>query len=364
MPDMPTSTDALKGLVITDFHFPGGKIAVENREFLKKHGACVVLSPVDAYDFMYGINRAGVYLEPDLTITYGMCYSSFNHDCSDMIESNPKHSREGCKFNSGNARQWKWLPNVNHMHFLHEALAGQDSGANHIMIGPKFQIDQIRPVCTSYPNLIVQLHIPCTPKPIFNLRMGRGCKEDLGKIMCFISGPMSRNLESHFIETEHGEIQLDICSVIMSTLVAGGNVVSLASGECRLFDLLKANATFKRMLQHQFREFAGIDEWEERQPFKRNDIGGIWGKKVISPQFKCNQYMGYFDFVVNKAPRETLACTGNGRVNLDSVSEWVKNNHVAYIPNKKSDAYTASAQKAFHINRGVLPEGSHKYQPY
>ena len=188
------------------------------------------------------------------------------------------------------------------------------------MIGPKGQIDQIRPVCTSFPNLVVQLFIPCNydgqrPKPIFNLRMGKGCKEDTGRIMSFISGPNSRNLESHFIKTKSGETLLDISSVIMSTLVAGGNVVSLASGECRLFDLLKPNETFTRMLQHQFRVYAGFDR-EERKLNKWEDIGGVWGKKVISPQFNCNQYMGYSDFVINKAPRDTLAFTGTGRVNL------------------------------------------------
>ena len=54
-----------------------------------------------------------------------------------------------------------------------------------------------------------------------------------------------------------------------------------------------------RMIQHKFRELAGIDEWEERKPIKRKDIGGVWGKKAISPQFNRNQYMGYFDFVIN-----------------------------------------------------------------
>ena len=95
---MPATTDILNGLVVTDLHFPGGPVAVENREFLKKHGATVVPSQVDAYDFMYGINRAGVYMKPiDLTITYGMCYSSFKHDGSDMIETNSRHNREsGC----------------------------------------------------------------------------------------------------------------------------------------------------------------------------------------------------------------------------------------------------------------------------
>ena len=55
----------------------------------------------------------------------------------------------------------------------------------------------------------------------------------------FIFGPKSRDVESHFTKTASGETQFEIGSVIMRTLVAGGNIVSLASGQCRLFDLLK-----------------------------------------------------------------------------------------------------------------------------
>ena len=337
------------------------KIAVQNREFLKRHGACVVLPQVDAYDYLYGINRAGTYLKPpDVTITYGMCYSSFKHDGSDMIETNSRHNRDGCTFNSGNARQWKWLPNFNHMHFLHESLSGQDPDACHIMIAPKGQIDQIRPANTSFPHLIAQLHIPFTSqgKPIFNLRMGKGCKEDIGRIMCFCSGPMSRNLESHFKRTEFGEIQLDICSVIMSTILKGGTVISLASGECRLFDLLKDNETFKRMIQHARRDLCESDEWDARKPMKRKCLDGIWAKKVIHPQFNRNQYMGYFDFC--QAPRETFACTSSGRLNLDSVALWVQCNQVQYRPNKKFGEYDEEEQKQFHMKRRRFGKNEHK----
>ena len=117
------------------------------------------------------------------------------------------------------------------------------------------------------------------------------------------------------------------------------------------------------MLNHQHREYAGTDQWDRCKPFKRKNIGGIWVKRVISPQFSVNKYMGYFDFVVDKAPRETMAVTGTGRINLDSVSQWVQNNRGGYEPDKKNEDYDEEAQKKFHSKRRRFPEDAHKYTP-
>ena len=121
---------------------------------------------------------------------------------------------------------------------------------------------------------MVRLYIPQSERgqPLFRIRMGSQCKFQDGMIlMAHVSGPNGEAVQTHFVKTSSGEIQLDISSLIMTTLRHKGTVVSLASGECRLFDLLKRDGA--------------LSAFEKGTPVLSSDANGCWGKKVIHPQF-------------------------------------------------------------------------------
>ena len=229
-----------KGLIVTDLMFPGGEKAPAMRRWLRSQGATVPLESVSVYDYLYDMNRAGVFVDRvDLTITFGFCYSSYNSLATDMVDTDADKS----PYNSSNKRQYRWLPKQNHLHHLNESLFGQNAAATNIILGPAYQIDAIKQTCKSFPATVVRLHIPHNRngQPILGIRMGRGCKFSQGHVlMAHVSGPNTDVVNSHMVRTSSGEVQLDLCSLIMSTLRANGTVVSLASGECRLFELLKA----------------------------------------------------------------------------------------------------------------------------
>ena len=136
--------------------------------------------------------------------------------------------------------------------------------------------------------------------------------------MAHVSGPNTHVVNSHMVRTASGEVQLDLCSLIMRTLRASGTVVSLASGECRVFELLKHNDAFTAI-------------GTKGDPIIAGDVGGYWGKKVIHPQFNTFPFRGFLDHATLR-PRDTYACTRTGRLNLVAVSEWTQNSWLQWIP--------------------------------
>ena len=317
----PLPSNSLKGLIVTDLMFPGGEKAPAMRRWLRSQGATVPLESVSAYDYLYDMNRAGVFVDRvDVTITFGYCYSSYNSLATDMVDTDADKS----PYNSSNKRQYRWLPKQNHLHHLNESLFGQNAGATNIILGPAYQIDAVKQTCKSFPATVVRLHIPLhrNGQPILGIRMGRGCKFSQGHVlMAHVSGPNTHVVNSHMVRTSSGEVQLDLCSLITSTLRANGTVISLASGECRLFELLKHNDAFTAI--------------DKGAPIIAGDVGGYWGKKVIHPQFNTFPFRGFLDHAT-LGPRDTHACTRTGRLNLVAVSEWTQNNWLQWVPR---DAY-------------------------
>ena len=339
----------LTRLIVTDLAFPGGERAPVNREWLRSKGATVPQQSVSAYDYLSDMNRAGVFVDRvDLTITFGYCPSSYNSICSGMVDTNPKKS----PYNSTNHRQYKWNPS-NWLQHLNESLIGQDAASTNVIIGPAHQIDSIKQTFKSYPATVVRLYIPQSERgqPLFRIRMGSQCKfQDDMILMAHVSGPNGEAVQTHFVKTSSGEIQLDISSLIMTTLRHEGTVVSLASGECRLFDLLK----------HYFAR----PKWLKGcwgTPVLSSDANGCWGKKVIHPQFNIVPFRGYFDHVMN-GPRETAACTPNGRVNLVSMGEWTQSNRPIWIQGQEAFV-NKHAQQQRQKDRRTLVNDS-VYKPY
>ena len=342
----PLPLNSLKGLIVTDLMFPGGEKAPAMRRWLRSQGATVPLESVSAYDYLYDMNRAGVFVDRvDVTITFGYCYSSYNSLATDMVDTDADKS----PYNSSNKRQYRWLPKQNHLHHLNESLFGQNAGATNIILGPAYQIDAVKQTCKSFPATVVRLHIPHNRngQPILGIRMGRGCKFSQGHVlMAHVSGPNTHVVNSHMVRTSSGEVQLDLCSLIMSTLRANGTVISLASGECRLFELLKHNDAFTAI--------------DKGAPIIARDVGGYWGKKVIHPQFNTFSFRGFLDHAT-LGPRDTHACTRTGRLNLSAVSEWTQNSWLQWI--RASASLSMHTQKELQRRRRTMVNDL-VYRPY
>eukprot|EP00959_Pyramimonas_sp_CCMP1952_P149471 3127674-Pyramimonas_sp.AAC.2 len=232
-------SSCLEGFIVTDPMFPGGEKAP---------------------------SMPGLFLDRvDLTITSGFSYYGSNGLASDIVGTDP--GKSPC--NSSNQRQYMRLPRHYHLHRLNESFLGPNAAATNIIIGPKYQIDGIKRTCTSFPSVVVRLHIPedGNGQPIFGIRMGRGLKFTHGPLMAHNSGPNTTTIvDSHMVRASSGEVQLDICSLIMRTLRAKGTVVSLASSECRLFDALKHND-------------ADTLYYNNRAPVIAGDAACCWGKR-------------------------------------------------------------------------------------
>ena len=298
-------------LVVTDVSFPGGEQGPANRQWLRSKGAQVVMNPVNCYDYLYDINRTGLYLNKvDIVLVFGMCYGQFNSCATSLVSARPSVS----PFTSSVRRQYDWLPN-DPLHHLNEALMGQNIATTNIIVAPQNYVRNIRPVADSYPTLQARVTVP--PQLVLSVRMRHSLSTWCPHLLAHVSGPGVGMTCSHLITTASGGVQLDFCSLLLCSKRHGSIVVSLASGEARIFELMKANTIVPEGL-----------------PVVAPVGLGEWTKDVVHPQFGHNRYRGYFEHCLTQpwgsAPGNTLARTATGRLNLVSVAEWTRCGKLRY----------------------------------
>ena len=113
----------------------------------------------------------------------------------------------------------------------------------------------VSPVALSYCIAKMRLYNPQGPRNLSIL--------NTWPLVCNVSGPGTIDVLTHVRNTRLCEQQLDVQSVILATLAAGGSVLTLGSGDLR----------FIRTLEHAM-------QWDNPgRPIKQPGYVGTYGKR-------------------------------------------------------------------------------------
>ena len=277
----------LRNLHITDLTPASGETYVKNRQWCVDQGATVYSLPVSLFDYRRMMCKDPDAIVPsafDLIVCFGLCLNVF--------ASGDKLSKG--KENSTVSRQYRFLAQSasdlpgSHQQLFMEALLAQNVNTTQILIHQRNHAI-VSPVALSYCSAKMRLYNPQGPR---NLSI-----VDTWPLVCNVSGPGTIDVLTHVRNTRLCEQQLDVQSVILATLAAGGNVLTLGSGDLR----------FIRTLEHAMWFNPG-------RPIRQPGNVGTYGKRRMG---------GYFDFVCT-TPMGTADHDESvvGRVNLKRVRRW------------------------------------------
>ena len=185
-----------------------------------------------------------------------------------------------------------------------EALMAQNVNTTQILIHRSRQAI-VSPVALSYCIAKMRLYNPQGPRNLSIL--------NTWPLVCNVSGPGTIDVLTHVRNTRLCEQQLDVQSVILATLAAGGSVLTLGSGDLR----------FIRTLEHAM-------QWDNPgRPIKQPGYVGTYGKRA----------MGVYLTSVCTTPTGTAEHDESvvGRVNLKRVRRWCDNSNITYKEPLDSD---------------------------
>ena len=263
----------LRNLHITDLTPASGETYVKNRQWCVDQGATVYSLPVSLFDY-----RRMMCKDPDAIVPSAfdliVCFGRDNFARADG-------------YNSTVSRQYRFLLG-SHQQLFMEALLAQVVNTTQILIH-QCKDAIVSPVALSYCSAKMRLYNPQGPR---NLSI-----VDTRPLVCNVSGPGTIDVLTHVRNTRFCEQQLDVQSVILATLAAGGSVLTLGSGEL----------SFIRTLEHA--------RWfNPGRPIRQPGNVGTYGKRRMG---------GYFDFVCT-TPMGTADHDESvvGRVNLKRVRRW------------------------------------------
>ena len=276
----------LRNLHITDLTPASGETYVKNRQWCVDQGAEVYQSPVSLFDY-----RRMMCKNPDAIVP-----SAF-----DLIVCFGNSFARADGYNSTVSRQYRFLHQSasslgSHQQLIMEALLAQNVNTTQILIH-QCNHAMVSPVAFSYCSAKMRLYNPQGPR---NLSI-----VDTRPLVCNVSGPGTIDVLTHVRNTRLCEQQLDVQSVILATLAAGGSVLTLGSGELRLI----------RTLEHAMWFNPG-------RPIRQPGNVGTYGKRHMG---------GYFDSVCT-TPMGTADHDESvvGRINLKRVRRWCDNSNITY----------------------------------
>ena len=281
----------LRNLHITDLTPASGETYVKNRQWCVDHGATVYSLPVSLFDYRRMMCKDPDAIVPsdfDLIVCFGLCLNVFAS--GDKLRS---------KENSTVSRQYRFLAGGPHQNLFMEALLAQNVNTTQILIHQRNHAI-VSPVALSYCSAKMRLYNPQGPR---NLSI-----VDLWPLVCNVSGPGTIDVLTHVRNTRLCEQQLDVQSVILATLAAGGSVLTLGSGDLR----------FIRTLEHAMWFNPG-------RPIRQPGNVGTYGKRDMGSYFDsvCTTPMGTADH------DESVV----GRINLKRVRRWCDNSNITYVEN-------------------------------
>ena len=205
-------------------------------------------SPVSLFDYRHMMCKSPGAIVPsafDLIVCFGLALNS---------------RADG--YNSTVSRQYRFLHQSassgaspgSHQQLFMEALMAQNVNTTQILIHRCRQAI-VSPVALSYCIAKMRLYNPQGPRNLSIL--------NTWPLVCNVSGPGTIDVLTHVRNTRLCEQQLDVQSVILATLAAGGSVLTLGSGDLR----------FIRTLEHAM-------QWDNPgRPIKQPGYVGTYGKR-------------------------------------------------------------------------------------
>ena len=218
-------------LHVTDFSPASGEVYTANREWCLSRGARVHPMPVSAFDYKHQLKGSGAPEEFDLILCFGLCMGIF--------DANNSLTKWGA--NSSVSRQYNFLGGAPHQQIFNEALMGQSYRATHVLCHVASQARGVSPCAINFPFLRGRAYNPADTSRHLTQLMGRELEPSREPMVANISGPGARLAATHTVATMWNEYQIDLQSMVLTTLNAGGTVLVLGAGQMRFLPTLDAS---------------------------------------------------------------------------------------------------------------------------
>ena len=219
------STAMFPGLHVTDLTPASGGAYTANREWCLSRGASVHPMPVSAFDYKHQLKGSGAPQEFDLILCFGLCMGVFG--AQDTVA---KHSS-----NSTVARQYRFLGSAYHQQIFNEALMGQSFSATHVLCHVASQARAVAPCALNYPSWRSRIYNPASGGRHLTQLMGRELAASREPLVANVTGPGAKLAATHTVTTRWNEDQLDVQSMVLTTLRSGGAVLILGAGRMSFF---------------------------------------------------------------------------------------------------------------------------------
>ena len=297
-------------LHITDLSPASGDDYVRNRQNLRAYPVVEMHDePVNVFDYAFSMKKAGTLPSRpfDLVLSYGMSFNSWCQEQQMGTSATQLPNGKPIRFSSTIDRQYQYLSKhgLEMQYLFTETLVGQDANVTNICIQPANYITTVA-AAMSFPFHVWRVE----NDGYLQMRMGNQRNPPHHPLVASVTGPGVMQVATHQRSTGHQEIQLDVASVINSTLNNNGEVLCLGSGELRHLPAL---------LSRGDRIVPGA------VPITRPNLEVGYFAKRVSGSFAWN---GYFDFCINN----TLGCPESvvGRACLDNIRMWAASRNVMW----------------------------------
>ena len=118
---------------------------------------------------------------------------------------------------------------------------GQNLRTTHILIHESHLVKGISPHSINFPGFVGRIYNPLDHPRHVTRKMGSELRPSKNPIMAAVTGPGSTVANTHVRTTVHQERQLDVQSMILTTLYANRRVLIIGAGEMRLLPTLSAS---------------------------------------------------------------------------------------------------------------------------
>ena len=217
----------LRNLHITDLSPASGHVYNSNRQWCLDNGAVVHPMPVSAFDHKHMLRDTAAPAEFDMIVCFGLCFNTFSNN--DWL------AKPGT--NSSVRRQYKCLSSTPHQQIFNEALFGQSITSTQALIHTAKQASFISPRALNFPVCRGRMYNPPGDRHAHQ-QMGGNMRRTREPLLVNVTGPGAKAALTHMVTTSSGEVQIDVQSMILSTLGNGGSVLVLGAGQMRLLATL------------------------------------------------------------------------------------------------------------------------------
>ena len=293
-------------LHVCDIHPAAGEEYMNNLQWCRDHGVVVHSKPVNLFDYKHMLGSDDDF---DLVIGFGLCFGTFcgannvsRWKKTDLPREPPiRESSVEQRQYSHLWNRWKGAPSVQQT--FNEALMGQNLRTTHIMIHESHLVKGLSPHAIHFPTFVARMYNPLGPRHLTQ-KMGHELVPSGNPMMAAVTGPGSEVASTHLRETFHQERQLDVQSMILTTLNANRRVLIVGAGEMRLLPTLS----------HSYPRPGGMPVVTPDIPRKFCIAKKIGGKK-----------RSYFEYVLTEGHSNGTAPHDDsvvGRVNLKRLRLW------------------------------------------